>query len=414
MKILLVNITGRIGSTGKIVSDLKSYFDKNGHHTIIAYGHSDFVDSEGYIKVSNTLEARLTSQLCKLGRPIYKGNPFSLQRLKRLIEKEIPDIVNLHCINGFDFDIYAICDYLSKFCQSGHLIPTIITHHAEFFYTGSCAYSLECSKFSTDMCRGCINPQKAAFSRILPNPYANWKRMNKAIHQFKKDKLTFASVSPWVHNRAATSPIVNEYRDITILNGIDTDIFHYRGTKIFQHQHFDKAPDIQRVAIHVTSNFSCSQNDIKGGRFIIEIARLMPNIQFVIISPNSPKIQDLPINVKFYGMCENQIKLAEMYSLADFTLLTSQKETFSMVVAESLCCGTPVVGFKAGGPESIAMKEYSYFTEYGDIPAIVGKIEALLHLNFNKKIISQAAQKVYSKERMGAEYLRLYSEMTSH
>ena len=38
-----------------------------------------------------------------------------------------------------------------------------------------------------------------------------------------------------------------------------------------------------------------------------------------------------------------------------------------MVTAESLCCGTPVVGFKAGAPEQIAIKEFSEFVEYGDL-----------------------------------------------
>ena len=43
------------------------------------------------------------------------------------------------------------------------------------------------------------------------------------------------------------------------------------------------------------------------------------------------------------------MRLAEYYSLVDVTVITSFHETFSMVVAESLSCGTPIVGFKAGG-----------------------------------------------------------------
>ena len=57
---------------------------------------------------------------------------------------------------------------------------------------------------------------------------------------------------------------------------------------------------------------------------------------------------------------EDQSELAAFYSLADVTLLTSEKETFSMVCAESLCCGTPVVGFQAGAPEGISLPAVSY------------------------------------------------------
>ena len=53
--------------------------------------------------------------------------------------------------------------------------------------------------------------------------------------------------------------------------------------------------------------------------------------------------------------------------MANLTILTSQFETFSMVCAESLCSGTPVVGFKAGAPEQISIQQYSEFVEYGKI-----------------------------------------------
>lgn len=49
-----------------------------------------------------------------------------------------------------------------------------------------------------------------------------------------------------------------------------------------------------------------------------------------------------------------------------------------MVTAESLCCGTPVVGFKAGAPEQIAIKEFSEFVEYGDLNSLYNKMLVIL------------------------------------
>jgi len=41
-----------------------------------------------------------------------------------------------------------------------------------------------------------------------------------------------------------------------------------------------------------------------------------------------------------------------------------------MVCAESLSCGTPVVGFQAGAPEIISIKRFSEFVPQGDIDAL--------------------------------------------
>jgi glycosyltransferase involved in cell wall biosynthesis len=106
---------------------------------------------------------------------------------------------------------------------------------------------------------------------------------------------------------------------------------------------------------------------------------------------------------------ENQAELAVYYSMADLTLLTSKKETFSMICAESLACGTPVVGFEAGAPETISLEDYSAFTRQGDIDAL----EILVKKWLNKKreygdAISTVASKVYSKTLMCEKYVKLY------
>lgn len=106
-------------------------------------------------------------------------------------------------------------------------------------------------------------------------------------------------------------------------------------------------------------------------------------------------------------------QLATLYSEADITLISSKRETFSMPVAESLCCGTPVVGFRAGGPESIAIKEYTEFVEYGNIDALEKAVEEMLKRGseYNRKRIADVASAVYSEKRMTDEYLAAYKEL---
>ena len=119
---------------------------------------------------------------------------------------------------------------------------------------------------------------------------------------------------------------------------------------------------------------------------------------------------EIPENMIMLGRVSNQEDLAKYYSLADLTVIASKRETFSMVVAESMCCGTPVVGFYAGGPEQIAIKEYSDFVEYANVDALYEASINMLNKESNKKEISAKAVDVYAKERMVRGYLEIYNK----
>lgn len=82
-----------------------------------------------------------------------------------------------------------------------------------------------------------------------------------------------------------------------------------------------------------------------------------------------------------------------------------------MVTVESLCCGTPVVGFEAGGPECIAKKEYSSFMKYGDMNFLIKEVKSFLDKNFDKAIISHESIKIYSKQEMTKQFINIYKQM---
>lgn len=69
--------------------------------------------------------------------------------------------------------------------------------------------------------------------------------------------------------------------------------------------------------------------------------------------------------------------LTKFYSMADVFVLFSKRETYSMTCAEALCCGTPVVGFKCGAPETVFKEPYSKFVEYGDVDGVANLIKIL-------------------------------------
>jgi glycosyltransferase involved in cell wall biosynthesis len=329
---------------------------------------------------------------------MYGGCLFSTARLISIIKKEKPDIVHLHCINGYFVNIYRLVTWLKT-----NKIKTVVTLHAEFLFTANCGYAFECNKWMTG-CGNCPKRKEETKSYIIDGTKKSWKMMKKAFDNFS-DNCCITSVSPWLMNRAKQAPILQNLQHETVLNGIDTDIFHpYTDSELRSQYGINSKP----LIVHVNPSFSLDKNHIKGGYFVVELAKKMPDVIFAIIGCSSD-IKGLPNNVINVGRIEDQHKLAEWYSVADLTLLTSRRETFSMITAESMCCGTPVVGFMAGGPESIAIEEYSKFVEYGNVDSLADAAYSMI--NNPIKLDTVFASQKYSKARMTDEYISIYKRI---
>ena len=82
-----------------------------------------------------------------------------------------------------------------------------------------------------------------------------------------------------------------------------------------------------------------------------------------------------------------------------------------MPVAESLCCGTPVVGYEAGAPEQIALPAWSSFVPWGDTDALEGAVRTQLAARRNDAPIAEAARARYASGTMTDNYFEIYRSM---
>ena len=406
MKVLLVNCVYGYGSTGKIIKDIVNGVSGSEIKPIVAFGRGCApVDaSVDTIKLAPEFIMKLQSLLSKITGFSYDCSPFSTKSLVSLVEREKPDIVNLHCINANTVNLASIISYLKT-----HRIKTVLTIHAEFPYTGGCAHAYDCEQWMVG-CNKC--PQFKSADSQLPTSFIfnkvsqQWRKLNDAYKDF--DQLTIVCVSPWLAGRARQSPFYRDKTILTINNGLNTNIFCPRNPerlKLLHNLHDNK------IILHVTPDFYSS---LKGGKYVLDIARRMetehPNYRIIICGYNGDG-RDLPDNVIPVTFTRNQEELAEYYSMADVTLLTSKRETFSMVVAESLCCGTPIVGFEAGGPESIALTSNSKFVAYDELDKLYNE---LIHTVESGELdivdINQAINK-YSLYTMTEKYKTLFEQL---
>lgn len=392
-----------VGSTGKIIGDIADHTTTMGYeHVLCAPGIAGENRNIRYYRTSLPYEQGIYRRLNYLYGFQYGLAPLSTCKIKRIIDNEKPDLIHIHCANGFMVNVYAILRYISK-----KQIPVVVTNHAEFFYTGSCPYAYDCEKWLAG-CRKCPQKVVATGGKLWDTSALAWQRMKNAFAV--QQKITMVSVSPWVEERAKCSPITETLRHETVLNGINTSVFAWRDQGRLKEK-YGFAPET-KIVFHPTANFSVSAEDRKGGRFVVELARCVAdkNVVFLVAGKHAQGLK-IPDNMILLGMIADQQKLAEYYAMADVTVVAGKRETFNMPVAESLCCGTPVVGFCAGGPESIALEEYSQFVEYGDLAGLKRSVERMLAREHVKMEIAEKAKQKYAAAVMANGYMEVYQKL---
>lgn len=392
MKLLLINSVYGTGSTGNIIKTLHNEFESFGHETYVIFGRGKKDKSRNTFKLTFEFESKIHHFISLFTGNLYGGMFFSTRRIIRKIKKIKPDVVNLHCLNGYFVNIYQLLNWLAK-----SKIPAVTTMHADFMMTGGCGIASKCSKLYENQCRNCPFVKNFNSKFSLKTTHRNFEKMNKAINNFSDKKLIVTCVSPFLVNRYKKSSIYKRFKIIDIFNPIT--MFEFNKKQMFS---------TKNNILHVTADFN---NLEKGGPYIIELAKRLEDFDFYVLSSKKPDTYIDLENLHFLNPTRDRDELYSYYYSADLTCILSAYETFSMVTAESLSCGTPVIGFECGGPETIADPEFSLFKKQGDLDEIINGIKFLIKQKFNKNKIADNAQKLYSPRIISEKYISVFEKV---
>ena len=404
MKVIQLNCVYNFGSTGKIVKVLHEGLLQLGIDSYVYYGRG--VKSKDYhvSRLSGEVIVKIQSLFSKIIGNVYGGSCITTRRFIHAIKTLKPDVVHLQCINANTVNVYKVLDYLQR-----NGIPTVLTLHAEFLYTGGCSHAFDCEGFKSG-CFCCKMPKSKMGTFFIRRTHYHWEKMKSLVE--KSSRLTIVGVSEWVKMRAESSPIFLNKKVHVIHNGVDTDVFYRRSQEemeIIEEKYV--LPKDKKIILHVTPNF---KDPNKGKDSLIKLAELSLNNNkdfCIVVVGYNDESTILPKNIIPISFILDPNELASLYSLSMTTLLLSKRETYSMVCAESLCCGTPVIGYKAGAPELIALENYSSFFEYGDVTAVFDAICNQIENFFNPKVIESTAKEKYSRNNMIYFYKNLYEQV---
>lgn len=397
MKVLIIDVNCKHSSTGKIVYDLYTQLKKTSHKVRVCYGRGSLVKEPDIYKFSSNIEVYFHALLTRLTGLTGIYSHFATRRLLKLIEEFNPDVVHIHELHAYFVNITPLMNYLKQ-----KNIKTIWTFHCEFMYTGKCGHAYECEKWKTE-CNHCPKLHDYPSSLFLDFTKQMFYSKRRMFQNF--NNLIIVTPSQWLADRVRASFLKD--KDIQVIhNGIDINVFCPRE---FKHLREKYNLTDEKIVLAVAPNL---MSESKGGHWILELAKRFKNenVKFLLIGVDD-LTKDYDDNVIALGKKSNQIELAEYYSLADVVILANKKETFSLVCAESLSCGTPVIGFDAGAPSEVAPKGYGIFVEYGNIDELTEVFKDFLNgkINFNSSNeLIEYAQRNYSKEVMFNNYFNIY------
>jgi len=395
MKVLIIDVNYKNSSTGFIVEKTKEYLEKKGDEAVVCYGRGEAVKDTQVYKFGLDFETIFHAFMTRITGFTGCFSALSTIKLKKIIKQTHPDIIHIHELHGYFVNITSVL----KFIQKSN-IPVVWTFHCEFMYTGKCGHALECKKY-LDKCGGCPHLKEYPSSLFFDRTKTMLKQKKKIMLGFKK--LFIVTPSKWLAQRVSDT-YLKKFPISVVHNGVDTSVFNYCGS---DYSIFDNLIEKDRKIILFVASNAMSEN--KGGKYTYKIASsLSSDYAVVIVGANVDK----PIlynGVYLFPHLNDKKILAKMYSTAFVSLLLSKRETYGLTIAESLCCGTKVVAFESGAPETVFLDHNVVFVKYGDLDCLVSKIQSIA--TYDKDDVSKESIGKYSSSTMCSNYFDIYSKL---
>ncbi len=398
MKILQINAVSGIRSTGRTCTEMADYLNRNGHEAYIAYSFG-MPYEKGY-KIGNYLEIKIHSQLSKVfGLQGY----FSQHGTKKLIQymDELkPDIVHLRNLHSSYINLRLLLTYLAE-----NDIPTVLTLHDCWFFTGGCCYysERECFRWQID-CRGCPGSGETG-SGFFP-----WtaKKMYRDKKQLLGEvpRLAVVGVSDWITGEAKKSFLSSAKILRRIYNWIDMDVF--KPVDAFSLRKKFGLED-KFIILGVASIW----DNRKGLDIFIELSGRVPEEIAVMLVGNIDVRVKLPKNILNIKETHDAGELAGYYSMADALFNPSMEETFGKTTAEALACGTPVIVMNSTASPELVGDGTGYVLERAEPESVLSAVTEIRtngKERYSGECVAFARKNFNMKDRID-DYLRVYGEL---
>lgn len=267
------------------------------------------------------------------------------------------DVINLHWVAGF-------VDYHTFFTPR-ITKPVVWTLHDMNPFTGGCHYDQGCGKYK-DQCRSCPLLGTEDSHDLSSQVFAGKAKM---LDAWPENRLKIVTPSHWLADEARASRLFRRFEATVIPNGLETDVF----------KPMDKAearaklnlPQDAKIVLFVSNHIRLAR---KGFRELVHALSLVPdvgNLLLVGVGDSHILSVETPFKVMQIEHINDDATTAMIYAAADVMAIPSKQDNLPNTILESMSCGTPVVGFAAGGiPELVREDETGFLAAPGNVAGL--------------------------------------------
>lgn len=394
MKVVQINATCGIGSTGKICVGISQVLTATNIKNYIICSRNN-----GYplgIVCTDSRHIKLQALQSKIFGNYGFNSKRATQKMIAELERIQPDVVHLHNIHGHDCNLKMLFTY---FRRKGTKL--IWTFHDCWAFTAYCPHfsMVKCEKWRTK-CSQCI--QKHEYSWLFDRSEELYEK-KKAL--FDGLDLTIITPSQWLADLVKQSFLKN-YPVHVIHNGIDLNVFQPNEGE------FRKKYCLEDKKIVLGVAFGWGPR--KGLDVFVELARRLPDdYKIVLVGTDDSIDKKLPYQILSIHRTQNQQELAQIYSAADVFVNPTREENYPTVNMESFACGTPVLTFETGGSPEILDATCGSVVACDDVDALEKEI---LRICVDKPYSEAACLKKsreFDQNERFKEYLKLYERVNT-
>lgn len=387
-------------STGKLMGDIQRKADKSGYQTLSIVGRRKVFPDLTCEKIGNGFSFWIHVAINTVFDRQGYGSYFVTKKIVRRLREEKPDIIHLHNLHGYYLNLPLLFDYLSKEFQG----KIFWTFHDCWPITGHCAHfsAVGCHKWRTG-CNKCPNKMVYPISLFWDASHKNYEDKKRMFCSL--NNLTIMTPSEWMAGWIRES-FLGKYPVEVVNNGINLKTFYYRKPEPEMFEKYGISRE-KKILLGVSSIW----NKLKGLEDFLLLARELPEeYQIVLVGLSKKQIQKLPGNIIGVQRTENADELAMLYSMAHIFVNPSLEESFSLVTAEALACGTPVIVLDTSAVKEFVCEDNGIVLSRHETENYLSAIKQIEEKRQTRESIRKTALK-YDVEVYGKKVIELYEQV---